>query len=111
MCEDPSAKGQHDLQADPHGDLSLPEGEAGIHHRHAGRAQRQRDNQVGIVTEDAPVDQLPVDEGINHPDGGIQHHEPEKKGKDAGIGARQLQHPRDRAGCDLVLEHGFVLPQ
>ena len=90
-------------------DPPLGQGQAGVGEGQDGDQESQLDHQVGVVLEDAVVDQGPQDQGVHGADGGVEDDHGEEDGQDRPVGDGEGEHPPGRALLDPVLEDGAVL--
>src|SRR5581483_636837 len=109
VLENADAEVKDDFGADERGKVALAEGEAAVNYTNGGGQDREHDDEMRVVPENAVVDELAIDEGVDDADRGVEHDEEEKEGERAGIRADETPGAAHRAGGQLVLEDFVVL--
>ena len=95
--------------ADVGGDPPLGQGEGAVGEGQDGDQDRQLDDQVLVLLQDAVVDEGPQDERVHGGDDGVEDHDGDEDGQDLPVGDGEGEHAPRRALLDPVLEDGPVL--
>ena len=102
---------QHHARADRGGEIRLRYAERAVDKAEHTRQYGIADNQRGVALQKSVVDNLPIDQGIDDADAGIQNHNSKKKRQKAGIGNRESHHALRRPGLHFLFHYRCVLHQ
>ena len=89
-------------------DVALDERQQRISERQHREEQTELHDQARVVPDDAPVDDLAIDQGVPHPYEGVDHDHAQKDPEHPPVRRGKPHDPSQRARRELLLGHGTI---